>query len=242
MGKRRTRRRKMRGGGDDSDSDDSDAETTPSAKNKTVKKKPQPKLSKEDQELIDGKVIYFDSKAKGDIKVLSNFQKCEIKVDDISYPSGEHAYHGEKYRQIGLRTENEERKKKLLEYAKKFTSTGEFEDLFDGKIKSKGGKKGLALDAEESKLWSSIGLESQGKISKWKLNHCENVKEVLMGTGSKLLVHRKGRTNAITFSKDPAKYNKTIWEGLCVVEDGKVKVYGKNLLGKVWMDIRNEMK
>jgi hypothetical protein len=126
---------KRRGGKNNSDS-----ERSSSSKNKTEKKKPQPKMSKEDEKLIESEVVYFDSKSKGDIKVLSNFYKCDIKVDNTMYPSGEHAYHGQKYKQIAAETTNitgNKRKNELEDYADKFTSSGEFKDLFDGKIKTK---------------------------------------------------------------------------------------------------------
>jgi predicted NAD-dependent protein-ADP-ribosyltransferase YbiA (DUF1768 family) len=232
---------KRRGGKNNSDS-----ERSSSSKNKTEKKKPQPKMSKEDEKLIESAVVYFDSKSKGDIKVLSNFYKCDIKVDNTFYPSGEHAYHGQKYKQIAAETTNitgNKRKNELEDYADKFTSSGEFKDLFDGKIKTKGGKKGMMLDEEERKLWSgSLGEKVQEEICQWKFDHCDKVKETLLATGDKTLVHRKGRTNAIEFSKNEKKQRDTIWEGLCVVEDGKVKVYGSNILGKVWMRIREKNK
>jgi predicted NAD-dependent protein-ADP-ribosyltransferase YbiA (DUF1768 family) len=244
----RTRKRRgyknrgFKGGNDDSDSD---SEKSVSSKNKTEKKKPKPKMSKEDEKLIESEVVYFDSKSKGDIKVLSNFYKCDIKVDNTLYPSGEHAFHGEKYKQIaekGTNITGTKRKKELEDYGEKFTSSGEFKDLFDGKIKTKGGKKGMMLDENERKLWASLGEKVQEEISQWKFDHCDKVKETLLATGDKTLVHRKGRTNALEFAKNEKKQKDTIWEGLCVVEDGKVKVYGKNILGKVWMKIREKNK
>ena len=101
----------------------------------------------------------------------------------------------------------------------------------------------MMLDEEERKLWSgSLGEKVQEEICQWKFDHCDKVKETLLATGDKTLVHRKGRTNAIEFSKNEKKQRDTFWEGLCVVEDGKVKVYGSNILGKVWMRIREKNK
>jgi len=207
-----------------------------SSKTKKVKKQ---ELSKEDKAIIDSNVAYFLGRSKGDIKLLSNFSKCEINIDNVLYPSGEHAYHGEKYRQLGLLSQVSKRRDDLLKYSEKFTSTGEYKDLFEGKVKSKGGKNGLRLEEDEMKTWGEIYLDSQKKICLWKYKMCPGVKEALANTGSKLLVHLASRKNAIQVSKSTKPNNGLAnAEGICIVENGKVKVLGPNMLGKIWMEIR----
>ena len=211
-----------------------------SSKTKKVKKQ---ELSKEDKAIIESNVAYFLGSSKGDIKLLSNFSKCEINIDNVLYPSGEHAYHGEKYRQLGLVSQDSKRRDDLLKYSEKFTSTGEFKDLFEGKVKSKGGKKGLELEADEMKTWGDIYVDTQKKICLWKYEMCPNVKEALANTGSKLLVHLASRQNAIKVSKSTKPNNGLAnAEGICIVENGKVKVLGPNMLGKIWTEIRDNAR
>jgi len=209
--------------------------------NKTEKVKKQD-LSKEDKAIIDSNVAYFLGKTKGDIKLLSNFAKCEINIDNILYPSGEHAYHGEKHRQLSLLSQDPKRRDALFKYSEKFTSTGDFKDLFNGKVKEKGGKSEteLPLSKIESKTWDEIYLVTQRKICRWKYDMCPGVKQALANTGNKLLVHLASRKNAFQVSKNP-KLNNGLAnaEGICIVENGKVKVLGLNMLGKIWMEIRD---
>jgi len=208
-----------------------------SSKTKKVKKQ---ELSKEDKAIIESQVVYFLGKTKGDIKLLSNFAKCEINIDNVMYPSGEHAYHGEKYRQLGLVSTDPKRQDELLKYSEKFTSTGDYKDLFEGKVKAKGGKSGLRLEEAELKTWDEIYVETQKKICRWKYDMCPDVKKTLIDTGNKLLVHLASRKNAIQVSKSTKPNNGLAnAEGICIVENGNVKVLGPNMLGKIWMEIRD---
>jgi predicted NAD-dependent protein-ADP-ribosyltransferase YbiA (DUF1768 family) len=211
-----------------------------SSKTKKVKKQ---ELSKEDKAIIESNVVYFLGKSKGDIKLLSNFSKCEINIDNVLYPSGEHAYHGEKYRQLGLLSEEPKRREDLLKYSENFTISGDYKDLFEGKVKAKGGKNGLRLEEGEMKTWGDIYVETQKKICRWKYDMCPGVKQALMSTGDKLLVHLASRKNAIQVSKSTKPNNGLAnAEGICIVENGKVKVLGPNMLGKIWTEIRDNVK
>lgn len=95
-----------------------------------------------------------------------------------------------------------------------------------------GGKKGLLLNSIELKLWIDISIYVQHEICTWKVNNYEEVRNDLLKSGTKILIHFATRCNQ--------KNLETIgpWEGKGVVIDGKVVVIGKNLLGNIWMEYR----
>ena len=70
--------------------------------------------------------------------------------------------------------------------------------------KRAGGKKGLKLSPEEIEQWSTISINVQEDICKYKLENDEAVKNDLAKSGDKLLVHTASR-----FSKIDNCY----WEG-----------------------------
>ena len=98
-----------------------------------------------------------------------------------------------------------------------------------------GGKKGLLLSGEELKLWSSISVNVQREICDWKFDHYEEVRNDLIKSGTKILVHP-----ALRCSED--KLKDRLWEGKAIVTGGKVEILGRNLLGKIWMELRSVME
>lgn len=95
-------------------------------------------------------------------------------------------------------------------------------------------KKGLLLHSEELKLWETISIEVQDKICKWKFENCEEVRQDLLKSGNKILIHPAMRCSQAVLEKS------RVWEGKGVVIDGKVVILGKNLLGKIWMELRRQ--
>ena len=97
-----------------------------------------------------------------------------------------------------------------------------------------GGKKGLLLTNDELKLWNSISIDVQREICDWKFDNYEEVRNDLVKSGTKILVHPALRCSE-------AKLKDRFWEGKAVVKNGQVEVLGSNLLGKLWMELRSVM-
>ena len=154
--------------------------------------------------------------------------------DVYQYSSGEHAFHGEKYRRLAKQSKDSARTAELLDYSKQFLRCN------DGGMsaldaKRKGGKGGLRLTEPELKLWDKLSLEVQREISTWKVNSIPTVRQDLLNTGNRILVHSAMRTSEKEMGK---KY----WEGKAIVNDkGDIEVLGGNWLGKIWMEVRDKM-
>lgn len=72
-----------------------------------------------EKRVLDSKVSTFFSK-KIELCSLSNFWECEINMEGRLYRSGEHCFHGEKYFQLSLNTDDVYRKCALEEYSRTF--------------------------------------------------------------------------------------------------------------------------
>jgi len=190
------------------------------------------------EQLLKDRVATFVFK-KAEFQSLSNFWPCLVTIFDgedvYQYSSGEHAFHGEKYRRLAKHSENASRKAELLDYSKQFMR------CYDGGMsaldaKRKGGKGGLRLTKPELKLWDRLSLDVQREISTWKVNNNPTVRQDLLNTGNRILVHSAMRTSEKEMAK---KY----WEGKAVVtEKGDIEVLGGNWLGKIWMEVREQIQ
>ena len=156
---------------------------------------------------------------KKEFRSLSNFWENDVIIDGRVYQSGEHAFHGEKFFRIGSSQE-------MIDYAKNFLKPSYTPAL----AKKMGGKKGFKLNEDELRNWSLISIEVQKEISKFKFDNYEEVRVDLLKSGTKLLIHPALR----------CRYPENcIWEGKALVNDGVITVVGKNLLGKIWMELRD---
>jgi predicted NAD-dependent protein-ADP-ribosyltransferase YbiA (DUF1768 family) len=186
-----------------------------------------------EQNILSNGVAYFFS-GKKEYRSLSNFWEKDIVMVDgnieRAYESGEHCFHGEKYIRLGELCEDERRKKLLLEYGKTFTKPSSYKT--GAVAKKMGGKKGLLLNCLELELWKQISIDIQRNICKWKFENHEEVRKDLLKSGNKILIHP-----AMRCSQEKLETTR-IWEGRGKVIDGKIVVFGKNLLGNIWMELR----
>jgi predicted NAD-dependent protein-ADP-ribosyltransferase YbiA (DUF1768 family) len=185
-------------------------------------------MNKSDKKMLEEGVINFFDK-KEEYKSLSNFSALEVVIGERNYESGEHAYHGEKYRLLGELCEDEKRKKELIDYSEKFVKPSLFG--YGNEVKSKGGKKGLIINESERSIWFDIGINLQRKICKYKYDNYVVVRTDLIKSGTKLLVHPAMRCNE-------EKVKEKLWEGRGIIVDGKIEIIGMNMLGKLWMELR----
>lgn len=181
-------------------------------------------------------ITFFDKKVE--YRCLSNFWEGKIIIvdEDIrEYDSGELCFHGEKYTRLGKLCEDEERKRILLDYGKKFVSGGEIKSSKEAKMRGGKGVKGLRLNIEELKIWNKVSEDVQYEICKYKLENDKVVKEWLKKSGNKVLIHPAMRC------KDEKMIEKK-WEGRMIVnEEGESVIIGGNKLGNIWMEMREEM-
>ena len=189
-----------------------------------------------DKKILELGVVNFFYK-KEEYRSLSNFWECDVVVVDEEgnrreYESGEHCFHGEKYFRLGKLCEDENRKGVLLEYGKKFLKGCECKK--GGDVKKMGGKKGLFLKESELGLWSELSIGVQWEISRYKWEMYEDVKKDLLKSKGRVLIHP-----AMRCSEEKVKGR--LWEGKGVVKDGKIEVIGKNMLGDIWMKLRDEV-
>jgi predicted NAD-dependent protein-ADP-ribosyltransferase YbiA (DUF1768 family) len=155
-------------------------------------------------------------------KPLSNFYNLNVVIDNILYITGEHAFHGQKYKQIAQNINDIKRKNELLNYSL----------IFEGKdtklkksndAKKAGGRKGLELNNQEREIWNKLSENIQYKISMYKYENYDIIKDILKEYKDYYLLHQENRAN-----------NKSIWGGR--IKDDKL--IGKNKLGKIWMKIQ----
>jgi predicted NAD-dependent protein-ADP-ribosyltransferase YbiA (DUF1768 family) len=181
--------------------------------------------------LQNGVVNFFSGKK--DYRSLSNFWEGNIVIanedTNRTYESGEHCFHGEKYIRLGELCEDESRKKVLLDYGAKFMKPSQYKT--GAVAKKMGGKRGLVLNSTELKLWTSISIDVQHSICRWKVENYEEVRADLVKSGTKILIHP-----AMRCSEEKLEFR--LWEGKGIVKDGKIVVLGKNLLGNIWMMYR----
>lgn len=163
---------------------------------------------------------------KKELRSLSNFWESELVVDGIVYESGEHCFHGEKYRRLGLFCKGE-RGNKLLEYSKKFRSPS---GLSSFEAKKLGGKRGLMLNEDEIILWNNMSVSVQKDICTAKLA-IEEVANDIAKSGNKYLLHPTLRCRE-------ADCHTKFWSGKLVERNGRKVVIGENMLGKIWMEVR----
>ena len=161
---------------------------------------------------------------KKDFRSLSNFWENQVVIQDRVYKTGEHAFHGEKFIRLGLLIEDQERAAKIFDYGTTFLNSYDTPAM----AKKMGGKKGMALKDYELIQWSKISIDVQKEISKFKFDNYEQVRDDLLKSKGKILVHPALRCT---------HPEKCFWEGKFV--DGSV--IGRNLLGQIWMDLRDTL-
>jgi len=181
--------------------------------------------------LMNGVMNFFMKKEEG--RCLSNFWECIIVIKDEDevreYDSGESCFHGEKFIRIGKFCKDENRKRLLLEYGSRFLR-GVCET--DGAVIKRMGRK-FILNKDELDLWYKLSIEVQKDICKYKYDNYEEVRNELVKSKGRVLIHPAMRCNE-------EKVKSKLWEGKGVVINGKINVIGGNMLGNLWMKIRDE--
>jgi predicted NAD-dependent protein-ADP-ribosyltransferase YbiA (DUF1768 family) len=186
------------------------------------------------KKIMDQRVVNFYSRKK-EYRSLSNFWENDVTIVDGDetrvYQSGEHCFHGEKYRRLSAVSEKDTRARVLKEYSKSFLKHSVY--ATPGEAKKAGGKRGLNLLLDELKVWSQLSLDVQKEICGWKIKHSEEVRQDLLKSGTRLLVHP-----ALMCSEEKVKDR--MWEGRAIMnERGELIILGQNLLGTIWMDARD---
>ncbi len=184
-----------------------------------------------DKKILEKGVINFFFK-KEECRSLSNFWKGVVVIEDNGelreYDSGESCFHGEKFICVSKHCKNEDRKRELIEYSRKFLKNVCNKD--GNEIKKMGRK--FILTHEELALWDNESVNVQINICNYKYNHYEEVRNDLCKSRGKLLIHPAMRCSE-------EKVINRLWEGKGIVVDGKIEVIGKNMLGKIWMNLRD---
>lgn len=193
-------------------------------------------MNTNDKKILKENTINFFSK-KEECRSLSNFWECKIIIQDGNtgeirdYDSGECYFHGEKFYLVGERIiNNEKRKKELIEYSKKFLSGNSESD--GAKVKKMG--RNLILTKDELELWDQLKIDVQKEICEYKFENYQEVKNDLRNSGNKILIHP-----ALRCCEEKLKNNDLC--GKAVINNGKIEILGKNIIGKIWMELRDKL-
>jgi ribA/ribD-fused uncharacterized protein len=171
-------------------------------------------------------VINFFSR-KQEFRSLSNFWEGDVKVQGRLYESGEHCFHGEKYYRLADLSTDLLKKALLLDYSQLFMKPSY---RSAAEAKTLGSAKGFRLTKEELAQWSRLSVEVQKEICRWKFENYKEVRDDLIKSGSKILIHPAMRCSHV---------ESRIWEGKASLKYGELVVLGQNILGKIWMELRS---
>lgn len=188
---------------------------------------------KHSKKILNERVVSFFS-GKRELNSLSNFWACKIIIhcdDGVErrYESGEHCFHGEKYYRLGEVCLDESRRNKLILHSTLFLENS---GKTAAEVKRLGGKRGLLLNDDELIFWTSISPEVQRIICDYKIKNYEQVRNDLIMSGDRILVHPAMRCSV-------EKVKTRFWEGRAVVlENDQIEILGGNMLGNLWMNAR----
>jgi len=146
----------------------------------------------------------------------------KIILEDKEFNSGEHCFHYFKYSLIANYCNDIKRYDELIKHSIKIQNADTSIDA-----KKLASKSSFKLTNEELNIWGLYSIQYQTKICLEKLKQNENVKNILLETHNKYLLHQDNRANI-----------NTLWGGR--IKDNEL--IGKNELGKIWMSIRNDYK
>jgi len=163
---------------------------------------------------------------------LSNFAPYPVQLFDINYMCGENAFHAAKFIIVAehIKESKLERAEQMRNFAQQFSAP----DLKPNEAKRLG-RKGFILAQLELDIWSQKCLDIQREISMYKMNHYAKVRDDLISSKNKVLVHTAMRCN-----EEKAKF--CFWEGKAIIKDGQLIILGQNHLGKIWMECRLLLK
>lgn len=163
---------------------------------------------------------------------LSNMSPHPVKINGKDFSMGEAAFHYMKYKLASTTPGiGATRKKALEDHADQFLITG----LTGPQYKSLGGKSknGFALLQVELAIWSNSCDTVQLDICKYKYDTYKEVRDVLHQTMGIVLIHSCRTADS--------KMNGEHWCGRGSFNDeGKVVVIGDNMLGNIWMSLRDK--
>lgn len=189
-----------------------------------------------EKSILEKNIINFFSNKK-EYSSLSNFWNRDVVISDEKdirfYESGEHCFHGEKYIRISKLIKDPYRKSLLLDYGMMFLKPSIYRNIRE--VKKMGGKNGLLLSDKELELWINMCVSVQKEICNFKLKNYEEVRTDLMNSKGKILIHPALRCSLEKLEKS------SFWNGRAIIEDGKVVILGKNTLGNIWMELRNNL-
>ena len=169
---------------------------------------------------------------------------CSDSPNSYLYESGEHCFHGEKYRRIAMLYDaSNQRRFVLLDHWKRFRKDCKYSGSENGgyyvtpaDAKRGGGKKGLLLIKSELEAWKTISIEVQKEICKYKFDNYSEIRDDLKKSGDKILIHPAMRCSDINM-------NTRFWEGrVKEMENEEYEILGGNMLGNIWMEIRGNSR
>jgi len=191
---------------------------------------------------------FYSKSANVNARLLSNFSTnaicidfsclCGENMDIVTYPSGEHAFHGGKFKiisaQLGVCGA---RQAELFEYSRLFEGNTLKDCHFKSSADAKrsGGKSGVRLTESELRNWDAQSMLLQEQICREKLKDPATL-QFLLSTEDRYLVHFERATGwprygAMVLAAENSPYN-----------DGLRWMKGDNLLGEMWMELREELR
>jgi predicted NAD-dependent protein-ADP-ribosyltransferase YbiA (DUF1768 family) len=179
---------------------------------------------KKDITPLDTVETFFSKKRA--FQSLSNFAQLDCEWEQVTYPTGESAFHAAKFITIAKHIDDKKRALELTEFAAVFS-----DPHLLPKDAKKMGKTGLRLTQDELDIWHVNCVVEQNAICESKYFKHQQVRDDIMITKNKTLVHTATRCSE-------EKVVNCFWEGKAVIRDGGVVILGSNWLGRVWMNIR----
>jgi ribA/ribD-fused uncharacterized protein len=172
--------------------------------------------------LEDKNVVKFFSSSKDkDAALLSNFAPMAVVLDGTKYKTGEHAFHACKFQcAMDMEGVSPERKQHLLDHKDRVIQASN--SLGAKKL---GGRAQCELTEAELKVWANVAESIQTKICEYKLGRYNLVRQFLLESEDKYLLHQENR------GRQP------IWGGR--INQQTKELIGDNKLGKIWMVLRD---
>lgn len=192
-------------------------------------------------------LTFYSKSSNAKARLLSNFSTHTVCIDFSSlvgqsvgtatYPSGEHAFHGGKFVIISSQSGvSSSRRAELLAHSRLFEGVTLKDSRFTSAAAAKeaGGRSGIRLTATEMQNWDVQSMLLQEQICREKLKDLE-IQQFLQSTCERYLVHferSRGwpRYGAMVHPAESSPCN-----------DGMQWMKGDNLLGEMWMTIREEL-